>query len=349
MNVKPIDSLEFAKRSYDPQRDGGEEHQVEQQNSKEEQSTTTQTGQTDRDLAPETTNALQTQALLDGLEAVLAPSSTMLENPQLSDMDQKAIELIYRAKQGVDQWGGYVSGALRNHFLNQALASLWPTLSTIPDMRSDALTAQLQDVQDDTAFLKAEIREKIGQEAHPGVCAQVQSVDQAEQHLKGMRLSKVGSLAWELAQLGRKPRRNRRRKFDPTPNRNSIGFAHNALANTAAMICTLAARFAVLEARIERTPKRLYQRIGILQDQLGAVRFQFVDVIQSFLRDCDEESENPSSIGAHSQLKNRFSCLVQSPNEIKRFEDAIPVATQIVKTIDACIVEESSICDESRD
>ena len=223
-------------------------------------------------------------------------------------------------------------------FLNQALASLWPTLSAIPSMKSEAIVAQLQDIKDDTEFLKAEIRQKIGEEAHPGQCAQVQPVDKAEQLIQGVRLSKIGCLAWELAQLGR----NKRRRLDPDPTGSPIHYALDALNNTSTMLCTLAARVAVLEARIAKTPARLYQRIGILQSQLGAVRFQFVGVIQQFLRDCNrDDSDNPATVGAHAQLRTRFAVLSQSQNEIKRLEDALPIAVKIVDTIDSCFLDQN--------
>ena len=115
MNVKPIDSLEFAENSYQAKQEEEKDNQAAQQDNKDNQSAQNlQARQDEYNLAPALADSARTEALLNGLEDVLAPSSIFTHNIQLSDADQKALELIHQAKQGVDQWGGYVSGVLRN-------------------------------------------------------------------------------------------------------------------------------------------------------------------------------------------------------------------------------------------
>lgn len=279
-------------------------------------------------------------ALLANMHEVLANkrSAEALEGP-LSDEEREALARLVCARDGKDELGQKASGRERSRLLNQALARLWPVLAAPEKTMLEPLQKLREDVEYEVVDLKHEIRQNMLVEAHRGRLPQQQSVDKADQLVKGAKLSELGSLCWELAQLGR--RKRRRAGDEETEPPTDEAAMMDAMMHRAELLGVIGARYAVLEARLLKVPPLLYKRIGAIKKQMGKVRAQLIHNTRAFLEDC-KETDHPLAPGAYAELREQFAPLVARLDDVGTADQAAAMAIEIVRTIDASLGDDGN-------
>ena len=250
-----------------------------------------------------------------------------------------ALEALHQAKTGQGKDGESLAGAARNKLLNEALAQLRPVLALGHSPAFAQFEEDLDVIREDAAELRQEIRQRIFVEAHRGKVRQDQPVDKAEKIVEGAKLSKMGSLAWELARLGRK----KRKPFDHDPEEHPIVDAFDTMSRYALILGTIGARLAVLEVRLAKLSDIWVRRRGALEKHVGANRMSMVNTVLQFLRSCDSDSGVTGDIGSHAALRARFEPLVKQYSDVTHSDQAIPAALDIVKMIDSCLDDHAKL------
>lgn len=270
--------------------------------------------------------------VLDSVGKILGNVPELHVESELPSPTKEALEALYLAKTGKGENSEYLPGARRNKLFNEALALLRPVLAMEHLAERHGFAEDLEVAREEAAELRHEIYQRIQLEAHRGRVRTEMPVDGAEKSVKAAKLSKMGSLAWELARLGRK----KRKPDDHDPDEHPIADALNTLARYAHVLGTIGARLAVIEVKLGKTPASRKTH-AILSRHLGSNRLSMVNTLQQFLRSCTSDSGVPGDIGSHPVLREKFANLVKKYGAVTHSDDAIPAAIEVVKLIDSCL------------
>lgn len=270
--------------------------------------------------------------VLDSVDKVLGKAPELEVSDELPAETRQALEALYQAKTGEGEGGEYLPGVKRNKLFNEALAFLRPALAMGHLPECQIYSEELDVVREEAAELRHDIQQRMMLELHAGRIPGEQSVDDADKSVKGSKLSKMGSLAWELARLGRK----QRKPDDHDPEEHPIADAFNTMARYAFVLGTIGARLALIESRLQKIPETS-RKHAVLQRHLATNRMSVVSTLLQFLRSCESDSGVPGDIGSHAVLREKFAGLVKKYGDVTHSDKALPGAIDAVKLIDECL------------
>lgn len=243
------------------------------------------------------------ETLYTNIEHVL--HSGMHDIPQdLQGADQQAMELLFQAANGVDEYGLYASGLARMGFLNQALAELAPKLGAA--RRSDLaplLEQKYAHLQEVIGELREEIKTKIKVEAHRGgrrrrVAKQLDDDRTA--------LSELGQLCLDLSLLIKK-RKRPELPYDPTEHPVITGL--DALWDMLLALGKIGGEIARLD---EKRTGASAARQADLNAVFAAAVERLTETLVATLERCREGAEAPNP-GAFPEIARPLAKLAGKP------------------------------------
>ena len=270
-----------------------------------------------------------------GMDKGLGANPHFQRDKHLSVAENRALELIWRVKIGKDGQGTPAAAMVRKQLLNTALATLQPVLSVAldPELKNQLLGSYNR-VQNGVKALRQELATATLMEMHSGrsTSKAAAAVEQADgDDSREDKLAKMGNLAYELAQLGK---RKKKQRFPYDPDDNPVGVALAAIEEQTATIVALATRLAraadkLDKAESEASRKKLTKEIDALGEELIAA-------VLAILARCSPDYAGADSIAAYPSLLAHFGPIADKYAELTTVDQALTASLEIVAAADAC-------------
>jgi hypothetical protein len=245
-----------------------------------------------------------------------------------------ALELLFQARTGTNERGTFKSALACKRDLNRALAILQPILSValLPEQQQ-SLEKSYKQVQDEVGALKYSLTQRILKEAGAGKKRRkkklrTEDTDAAER-------SELGDLAWELAQLVRK------RKREPValdPVDHPIAAALDELGEIERGLGKLALSLGRVDARKQLAGGDDPE----LDDELANLTELLAEAVRDLAARC-AETDDPTRPGAYPVLRDAFAELTEQAGALSDPKQIVGAARLAVDTIDGLLSDPDAV------